>query len=375
MTGKSILIIGARIPTPDLDAGSERMICLLSQLRELFPSVTFIPKFPSAWPPYNKQVKEATARLKRNRISVPPQVENRSLAVFLENSGREFDTIILSDVYVAAECLPQVRKINPGAHIIFDTVDLHYLRYFREAKLRRSQVLLKKAMEIKQQEISTVNRADLTIVVTKREKEILEKECPSRKIAVLSSVYQEKNRSIPFEARKDLLFIGSFDHRPNLDAVEYFLNDVFPVILKKIESIKLYIIGANPPKWVREFNTGNTVVTGYIPDLRLYFNKCRLSIAPLRFGAGIKGKILTSMSYGLPIVASSIAAEGLQVQNGEHLFTADESRLFAERLVEVYQDKALWEKFSVAGINMIRRFYSHEAFHSSLIKLLDELEI
>ena len=80
------------------------------------------------------------------------------------------------------------------------------------------------------------------------------------------------------------------------------------------------------------------------------------------------------MSYGLPIVASSIAAEGLQVQNGEHLFTADESRLFAERLVEVYQDKALWEKFSVAGINMIRRFYSHEAFHSSLIKLLDELE-
>jgi len=370
---KKILILGTRIPTPDLDAGSERMISMLFELRKLFSSVTFFPKFPLAWPPYDKPVKAETSRLKQNRISVPSPEEYDSLAAYLENSRNQFDAIVLSDIYLATECLTLVRRTNPQANIIFDTVDLHYLRYYREAKLRHSQTLLKKALQLKKQELNVVNQSDLTLVVTNKEKIILEQECPGRKIAVLSGIYPEQTNSLPFESRQDLLFIGSFDHRPNLDAVEYFINDIFPLVQNKIEHIKFFIIGAAPPEHLKKLDNANIVLTGYVPDLKLYFNQCRLSIAPLRFGAGMKGKILTSMSYGLPTIATSIAAEGLPIKDREHLFIADEIKLFAERLLEVYQDKTIWEKFSSASRDITRRYYSREAFRANLIKIWEML--
>lgn len=370
---KSILVIGTRIPTPELDAGSARMIRLLYELQDLFSSVTFLPKHTLAWPPYDQPVKTVSDRLKKKGISIPSPELYDSPAAYIENTANQYSTILLSDIYAAVEFLELVRSKNPQANIIFDTVDLHYLRYFREAKLHCSQALLKKSLEIKKQEVNAANKTDLTLVVTQKEKEILAKECPSAKIAVLSGIYPEQSDATPYESRRDILFIGSFDHRPNLDAVEYFLNDIFPLLRRAIKEIKLYVIGANPPKKLLKINPESTIYTGYVPDLKKYFNSCRLSIAPLRFGAGMKGKILTSMSFGLPVIASSIASEGLPVKNNEHLFIADEKHLFAEKLLLLYQEQDLWSRFSCAGREMIRRHYSQGAFRSSLKNIMEML--
>ena len=150
-----------------------------------------------------------------------------------------------------------------------------------------------------------------------------------KKIAVIPLIREIPGREKSFSDRKDILFVGGFEHRPNVDAMLSFVCDIWPLIKKCLPEIVFYIIGSKPPKEILDLAGEDVIVTGYLPDISSYFHDCRLSVAPLRYGAGLKGKVVTSLSYGLPCVASSVAVEGSGLKPGEDILVADKPEEFA----------------------------------------------
>ncbi len=156
------------------------------------------------------------------------------------------------------------------------------------------------------------------------------------------------------------MFIGSFLHPPNIDAVNWFVNEIFPVILEKIPEVKFYIIGSEPTNEVKQLASDNVIVTGFVEDVSPYFEQSKVFVSPLRYGAGLKGKIGQSMSFGLPIVTTTIGAEGFIVEETPFIIS-DEPEEFAKNVVKLYNNKSVWEKLSNAGINTIKKHYSPES--------------
>jgi glycosyltransferase involved in cell wall biosynthesis len=161
------------------------------------------------------------------------------------------------------------------------------------------------------------------------------------------------------------MYIGGFQHTPNVDAVLYFVQSIYPLIKLNLPDIKFYILGSKPPDEIVDLATDSSiVVTGYLEDVAPYFNRCRLSVAPLRYGAGLKGKVITSLSYGLPMVASTIACEGIGLEDEINILIADDPAEFAEKVIRLYTDATLWNRLSTAGFEKVNRDYSAAATRS-----------
>jgi glycosyltransferase involved in cell wall biosynthesis len=167
------------------------------------------------------------------------------------------------------------------------------------------------------------------------------------------------------------MFVGAFSHGPNGDAVFYFLKEIFPPLVERMD-INCYIIGKNPPPELLSLQTPNVIATGYIPDIMPYFEKCRLMVAPLRYGAGVKGKLTQSMSVGLPFVTTSVGAEGMDLVDGRHCFIADDPGVFGDRISRLYTDKQLWETFRENSLRLASERFSYETIKGRLRDFFSE---
>jgi glycosyltransferase involved in cell wall biosynthesis len=373
-SGRRMLVIGPRVLTPDMDAGSSRMYRLLVLLRAQSSSATFLASFPDSWPPFSSRVQDDTSRLRQAGIEVPETSGLEPVEDHLRSRGREYTAVMLTGEYVAAKYMQSVRRHAPQALVVFDTGDLHYLRHYREAKITRNARALKRSLKSKRRELAAAREADYTLVVSQEEKSILEGDCPGARVYVLPSIHEVYGSARPFSQRKDLVFVGSFQHTPNLDAVKYLAEKIMPLVWDKSSSVKTYVIGSDPPDHLADLASEQMIFTGYVPDLAQYFDSCRISVAPLRFGAGVKGKVLTSLSYGVPVVASSIAAEGLFLTHGEDVLIADEARAFAEAVMSLYRDESLWNRLSRKGLDTVSRHFSPTAAKAALTELLAQME-
>jgi len=371
---RRILAVGIRMLTPDMDTGSHRMLEILRAMLAMSYEVVFCAAFPLSWPPYDARLSEDIARLKGIGIRVPSPRLYSSVPDYLEKCQETYEIVILSDVFTATRYLEKVRGRFPKARVVFDTVDLHYRRQFREAKIHRSKPALIRAMNARTEELEAVKAADLTLVVSETEKTILRKESPGSRIYVLAGAYETMTEPAPFEDRRDILFVGSFEHAPNIDAVEYFVGEVFPLILDLIPDMRLHVAGAHPPQNIRRLASEKVIITGYVPNLEMLFQKCRISVAPLRFGAGIKGKILTSLSFGVPVVTTPIGSEGMDLQAGSDILVAGCSEDFACQLVQLYNDKKLWDRLSHRGLDTIKRRFSPAAVRAGVEQWLKPVE-
>jgi GT2 family glycosyltransferase/glycosyltransferase involved in cell wall biosynthesis len=362
---KRILVIDHHLPMPDRDSGSLRMFQILNILQRLGHRVTFLPDNLANIPPY-------TGELTKRGIEVvycPYVVSVRS---YLEIHGREFDFVILSRCDFARKHIADVRQHAPQSRVIFDTVDLHFLREDREAALTKDSGLRHSATVKRQLEYELVDQADQTWVVSPVEKELLQTAHPGKSIEVLSNIVDVPGPATPFPLRSDFLFIGSFQHPPNIDAVLYFTREVFPLVQANLSAIKFFIIGDKPPPEVIALADQNIIITGYQPDVACYFERVRLSVAPLRFGAGVKGKVNQSMAFGVPVIATSIAVEGMDLEDHLDVLVADEPENFAAGLLELYQSQDLWEKISVNSVAKVRQSYSVDAARDRLQRLISE---
>jgi GT2 family glycosyltransferase/glycosyltransferase involved in cell wall biosynthesis len=362
---KNILVIDHHLPMFDKDAGSVRMFHILNILRQLGHRVTFVPDNLANIPPYGQE-------LQRRGIEIIYQPYFKKVRDFLVSRGPEFDVVVLSRCDFARKHIADTRLYAPRSRIIFDTVDLHFVRTDREAQITSNPETRERARQQEELEFNLIDRADETWVVSGVEQKLLHKARPDQSIEIVPTIAEVSGSKTPFALRRDWLFIGGFQHRPNIDAVLFFVKDIYPLVSEHLGDAKFYIIGDKPPPEVAALATERIVVAGLQRDVRPFFNSVKLSVAPLRFGAGIKGKINQSMGFGVPVVATSLAVEGMELQDREDILVADEPEDFARALIELYESEDLWTLLSENGLRKTRALYSTDAARKKLAFLFSD---
>jgi GT2 family glycosyltransferase/glycosyltransferase involved in cell wall biosynthesis len=365
---KNILVIDHHVPIPDKDSGSLRMFQILKLLHQLGHRITFVPDNLSDVPHYGD-------KLRRRGIKVVHRPYVRKVRDYLISHGSEFDVVILSRCDFARKHIADVRLHAPQSRIIFDTVDLHSLREQREAQLTTDPEAREKARQKEEVEYDLIAQADETWVTSSVEQKLLQEKWPEKSIQLVSNIVDIPGSSTPFELRRDFLFIGGFQHTPNTDAVLFFLKKIYPTVKDRLRDAKFYVIGDKPPPEVVALADENIVITGLQRDVRPFFESVRLSVAPLRFGAGVKGKINQSMAWGVPVVATSVAVEGMELAFGEDILVADEPEEFAQALVTLYESHELWNRLSQNGIEKTRLLYSAEVARERLERLFNNQHV
>ena len=361
-SGKNILVIDHHLPMPDKDAGSVRMFHILNILHQLGHHVTFIPDNLADIPPYGDE-------LQKRGIEIIYHPYIKKVRDYLISHGSEFDAVVLSRCDFARKHIAGTRLYAPQSRIVFDTVDLHFVRTDREAQITSDPETREKARQKEELEYSLIDQADETWVVSSAEQRLLREARPHKSVEIVSTIAEIPGSKTPFALRRDWLFIGGFQHTPNVDAVLFFVQKIYPLVSEHLPDAKFYIIGEKAPPEIVALATERIIVAGWQRDIRPFFDSAKLSVAPLRFGAGIKGKINQSMGFGVPVVATSLAVEGMPLINREDILVADEPEDFAHALIELYESEELWNRLSENGIRKTRALYSTEAAREKL-KLL-----
>jgi glycosyltransferase involved in cell wall biosynthesis len=187
---------------------------------------------------------------------------------------------------------------------------------------------------------------------------------------LLSTIHDNVDIGRPFAERGGLLFVGGFRHPPNTDAVLWYGNEILPRIRERLPGVKTYIVGMEPPPAVSALAAEDFVVTGYVPDVTQYLTDCRVSISPLRYGAGVKGKVNHAMSYGLPVVATTPSIEGMNLTPDREVLVADDPGAFADAVVRAYTDQELWTTLAQGGRDNVTKHFSRDVARSAVTRLI-----
>jgi O-antigen biosynthesis protein len=272
---------------------------------------------------------------------------------------------------VARDMIPLLRARCPNARLMYDMVDFHAVRLERQAELTGDEGLRAQAAMYRDIEVSAARAADITIAISDDEKAAMLREVPDANIVVLPNIFTAMADSpLRLEDRGGVLFVGGFGHVPNGDAVRWFVAEVWPLVRAEIPDCRLRIAGSNPGEDVLALaSVPGVEVLGYVPDLLPLYAQTRISIAPLRFGAGAKGKVGESLAHGVPVVATTIGAEGMGLMDGEHVLVADTAAGFAAQVLRLLRDDALWLGLSHAGRSQVESRFSPVAAQSVLASL------
>jgi glycosyltransferase involved in cell wall biosynthesis len=313
-------------------------------------------------------------RLQQVGVEVLYSPHVHSVWEHLAAQGCPYDLIVLSRHYIAIKYVDAIRRLAPKTKILFDTVDLHYLRLNRQAELDGNRQVRRLAKAAYRDEIYTIRTCDLTLVVSGAEKALLAQEAPQAQVMVLSNVHDPVPWVAPLSGRRDILFVGGFQHPPNLDAIKWYGHEIWPQVKRELPEARTLVIGSKMPEEFRRMGEALGLdMVGYVPDLDPYLNGCRLSISPLRFGAGVKGKVNQSMSYGLPVVATSPSIEGMGLEPGRDILVADDADSFATSLVRLYRDDPLWERLSQGGLANVEERFSSRVARQALEEIFKRL--
>jgi SAM-dependent methyltransferase len=269
----------------------------------------------------------------------------------------------------------EVRKFCKKAKVLFHTVDLHYLRMQREAELQNDKTKMKHALEMMEREILAIRSVDSTIVHSTAERELLRSELHTEKITIFPLIMNVPGTNIQFSDRRDIVFVGGYQHTPNIDAVQYFVSEIMPLLRKQLPGIRFNIVGSKPPPEIIKLASEDVIVTGFIEDLPNLLDQMRISVAPLRYGAGIKGKIGTAMAVGLPVIATPLAVEGMCLTDGENIIVADGVEAFVSSIVKLYESESLWNNLSQKGLIFADQAWGAEAAWEILANILFDIGI
>jgi glycosyltransferase involved in cell wall biosynthesis len=214
----------------------------------------------------------------------------------------------------------------------------------------------------------------VTLVVAPYEQSLLAELVPEAPVLVLSTIHDPMPDGKPFAERTGLVFIGSFQHPPNVDGVLWYAREVLPRLRERLPGVPTYIVGSKVPPAVRALAADDFVVTGFVKDIEPFFTGCRVSVSPLRYGAGVKGKVNLAMSYGLPVVATSPSIEGMFLEAGRDVLVADDADAFAGAIAQVYRDEVLWNQLRAAGRDNIQAHFSRDVARSAITRLLARVQ-
>jgi O-antigen biosynthesis protein len=359
-----VLVVDTMTPEPTRDSGSLRLSAILRLLDEQGWSTSFLPDDGRA-------SMQEIAALGSLGIEVLCKPWVSELPGWLREHGAEFHAVILCRHTVAGQYADLVRKHAPQAKLLFDTVDLHFLREQRAAELSSNSVMARQAEASRRSELALIGQCDATFVVSPHEQALLAQMLPQARVEVLSNIHDVHGCRHSYEERKDLVFIGGYGHPPNSDAIRWMAGDILPKLRVALPDIRLHVLGDLPDAVRRDLAALGLELHGRVSDLAPWLDHCLASLAPLRFGAGVKGKINMAMSHGVPVIATTIAVEGMQLHDGVDVLVADDATAFVNAVLHLQRDKALWRQLSGHGLDNVRQHFSAAAAAAVLHRVLD----
>jgi GT2 family glycosyltransferase len=355
-----IIVFDERVPSPDRDAGSLRMFLILKTLTMSY-HVIFVP--------FNRpQSIDYERALWKFGIETADAVDYRRL---LRNKYAK--AAIVSRPSMAETFIPRIRRANPRAKIVFDMVDTHFIRLQREHEITGDSHSLGEAKRYRKLERRLAQASDVVWSASAEDKRVMEREVPGKRIEVVPTIHELRDTGKSFAERQDLLFIGNMAHRPNEDAVLFFMKEVYPLVRRKLPEVRLDIIGDNSSAEIAAYNSEQVRIRGYVPDVEPYLLKRRVFVAPLRFGAGIKGKVGEAMAHGVPVVTTSIGAEGFGLTNEFDVMIGDDPASFAAAVARLYSEKELWERVGHNGRLRISKHFTPEVVAEIINESIKEI--
>ena len=352
---RQVLVIDSMTPQPDRDSASLRQVNLMKLLRQEGAHVVFVETALHHRAGY-------TEALRQSGVEVWCRPFATSLPAWLAAHGARFDVVMLCRYHLANELMATVRRHAAKARVVLDTVDLHYLREARGAEVGGSPSLKKSAAHTRERELAAVAASSVTLVVSEVERVLLERDAPGCRVELLSNLHEAVDAGLAFAERRDLVFVGGFRHPPNVDAVQWFALQVMPRLRPVLPEVVFHCIGGDPPQAVLALaRHPGVIVHGHVPDIAPAMRGMRIAVAPLRFGAGVKGKVNLSMANGQPVVATSCAVEGMHLRDGVDVMVADDPQQFCDALVRLYRDEELWNRLSANGLQNVVAHFSLDA--------------
>ena len=290
--------------------------------------------------------------------------------------GKYFDYAVISRPHIAVKYVDTIRKYS-DAKIIYMGHDLHFLREAREYTVKGDGKYLESSRQWQKREMDLIHRCDVSYFFSTVEKEEILRIDPDASVDVVPLYIYDtfSQREHTASEREDIMFVGGFGHSPNIDAMIWFVKEIWPMIVQQLPEIKLYIIGSNAPEEIVGLASENVIVTGYVDDktLDMFYEKCKVVVAPLRYGAGIKGKIVDALYKGMPIVTTPIGAEGL-TDAERAMRIADKPETFAEYVIELYRNDVLSDEFAKSALSYCRKHFSVQNAKEKMAHVFNEFK-
>lgn len=374
-TNKNLLVIGFVWPEPTSSAAGKRMMQLLTFFKGLGWSITVASA---------AKQNENTADLSRLDIACEAiEVNDETFDHFVKMLDPDF---VLFDRFMTEEQFGwRVQDQCPRAVRILDTEDLHTLRYAREMSFKNDDDRIQTYLmsDMAKREIASIYRSDLSLIISESEMHLLQEffNVPQEILIylpyLLDAVTDKESGAWPgFSDRSGFMTIGNFRHKPNLDAVNYLRTDIWPLIRKSLPKATMNVYGAYPRQHVKEWHNPGAgfLIHGRAARVAAVMQKARVCLAPMRFGAGLKGKLIDAMLNGTPSITTSMGAEGIDGTMNWPGKICDTPEVFAQAAVQLYSDEPLWTQAQKEGLKIINKRFSKETFQEQLSERLTVLQ-
>ena len=362
-----LLVVSPGLPAFDRNSGGQRLYMMLQAWSQRY-RVSFVSLSTEADP--------QSARYAGALSGLGIEILSGQDTDPSELAARVRGAVVFEFFRTAERHLRRIRIRRPDLPILVDSVDLHFVREFRAAVYgSRPDLARRRASQTRRRELRVYGEADMVITVTDDDGAALLREAPTVTVRVVSNIHDLSLKVPPFAARRaaSILFVGGFLHPPNADAVSMFCHEILPLVRQRLPDANLTVVGHNPPSEIVRLAQAGVCVTGWVPDVRPYVDSHRVAIAPLRFGAGMKGKIGEALAAGLPVVTTPIGAEGMGLEDGRTALIADSPASFAEAVVRLCTDAALHAHISAWGQDHVQRHWSRPVVERTLLVATDEL--
>ena len=353
---KCILFVDHYVPTFDKDAGSRATYQHLKLMVELGYNIKFIGDNFLKYEKYTKTLEDLGIEVLYGKKYM------FGWKGWIKENAQYIDTVVLSRPHISKKYIDFIKQ-NTNAKIVYYVHDLHFLREFREYELTKNPKLKASSDYWKKVELDLMEKSDVVVTFSSDEKKIIDGYFPSSKAVVTPIfIFDEFNyESVSLSGRKDILFVGGFNHKPNEDAVLWFVKEIWPNILREIPDCKFIVAGSNPTEKIRKLASKNIIVTGFVSDNMLdeYYQQCKVCVIPLRFGAGVKGKTIEAIYKKIPIVSTPIGVEGLyDIEN--YVDATEEPSEFARKVINYYKNDDLAEKAVSKYHEYLSKYFSDE---------------
>jgi glycosyltransferase involved in cell wall biosynthesis len=362
---KRILMIDMTTPTPDRDAGSYAAMQELSLMSSLGFEVAFLPLDLDFKVSY-------TARLQDLGVEVfhKPFYQQAS-----EVFGRKMKNVVgvyITRYNVAEHFVAYLKTNFPHIPIFFNNADLHFLREIRSALSQADEQKLQQALVTRTRELEVIDKVDVVLSYTDAEHAVITSHAlRNDNLFKCPWVLQPKSTGKKFKGRNGIAFLGGFKHLPNVASIEFFVNQVMPLLRAAAPEITLYVYGSDMPDNFKLYESDNIKMIGYVQSLDEVFHHCRIFVAPLLSGAGIKGKVLESVAYGVPTVLSPIAAEGTGLSDGLTTLIANSPAEWVETIVKLYNNENSWNRMSENQKILAESNYSFENAQTQMRRIFE----